>query len=60
MEPTYTLWYNNVLVDEKMTEDEFIQDLLSLNVEFSWDSEAESYIIFNNNYWYEIDSFGIL
>ena len=60
MEPTYTLWNNSTLVDEGMTEDEFIQDLLDLNVDFSWDSESEQYIIFNNNYWYEINSIGIL
>lgn len=60
MEPTYTLWNNATLVDEDMTEDEFIQDLLDLNVDFSWDPESEQYILFNNNYWYEINSAGIL
>lgn len=60
MELTYTLWDNDILIDENMTEDEFIQELLDLKVDFSWDSESESYIIYNNNYWYEIDSCGIL
>ena len=60
MEPTYTLWNNAILVDEGMTEDEFIQDLLDLNVDFSWDPESEQYILFNNNYWYELNSVGIL
>lgn len=55
MEPTYTLWNNGILIDEKMTEDEFINDLLELNVDFSYDPESENYIIYNNNYWYEID-----
>jgi hypothetical protein len=60
MEPTYTLWHNDILVDEYMTEDEFIQELLDLKVDFSWDPESENYIFYNNNYWYEIDSTGIL
>ena len=60
MEPTYTLWNNTTLVNEDMTEDEFIQELLDLNVDFSWDAESEQYILFNNNYWYEINSAGIL
>lgn len=60
MEFTYTLWNNDILVDENMTEDEFINDLLELNVDFSYDPESESYILFNNNYWYEIDSTSIL
>jgi len=60
MEPTYTLWYNDTLVDENMDEDTFIQELLDLNVDFSWNSESETYIIYNNNYWYEVNSFGIM
>lgn len=60
MEPTYNLWNNDTLVDDNMTEDEFINDLLELNVDFSYDPESESYILFNNNYWYEINSASIL
>jgi hypothetical protein len=60
MEPTYTLWHNDTLVDEYMTEDEFIEELLELHVDFSFDSENNYYIIYNNNYWYEINSAGIL
>lgn len=60
MEPMYTLWYNDTLVDEEMTEDEFIQELLDLHVDFSFDPENNCYIIYNNNYWYEINSAGNL
>jgi hypothetical protein len=60
MEPTYTLWCNGTLVDEGMTEDEFIEELLELHVDFSFDPENNYYIIYNNNYWYEINSAGIL
>ena len=60
MELTYSLWNNDTLVDENMTEDEFINELLEFNIDFSYDPESESYILFNNNYWYEINSASIL
>lgn len=60
MEPTYTLWCNDTMVDEGMTEDEFVQDLLDLKVDFSYTSEDERYILLDNRYWYEVSTYGIL
>ena len=60
MEPTYTLWHDDILVKTNMTEDEFIDELLDLQVDFGYLTEEDRYIIYNNHYWYEIDSAGIL
>lgn len=60
MEPTYTLWCNDTMVDEGMTEDEFVEELLDLKIDFSYTVEDEYYILYDNRYWYEVSSSGIL
>ena len=60
MEPSYALWYNDTLIDEGMTEDEFVQELLDLKIDFSYTAENDNYFLMNNHYWYEVNSAGIL
>ena len=60
MEPTYTLWCNDTMVDEGMTEDEFIQELLDLKIDFTYLTEDDYYVLYDNRYWYEIGASGIL
>lgn len=55
MKPKYTLYYHNFLVDSDMTEEELIQDLLDLEVDFSYSADGEQIIINDNRYYYEID-----
>ena len=50
MEPTYTLWCNDTMVDEGMTEDEFVEELLDLKIDFSYTAEDEYYILYYNSY----------
>lgn len=56
MQKLYDLYFFNFLVDENMTEDEFIDILLDFEVDFSYTPDGEYFILNDNNYRYVVHS----
>lgn len=50
----YTLWYKDTLVDENMTIDEFIQDLMDLEIDFSYTPDGNFFILNDKRYTYDL------
>lgn len=54
MKKLYDLYYLDFLIDENMTEDEFIDDLMEFEVDFSYTPDGNYFVINNDNYFFNV------
>lgn len=57
MEDTYSLYYDDLCVADGYTEQEFLQLLSELQLDYGWEPNGEYLYFYNNHFWCEKNSF---
>ena len=47
----FNLYYQGVVISEKVTEDELIQEFLGIGLDFSYTPDGEDIVLYNDNFW---------